>query len=65
MQGTTNHAIYYQGQARLDRVLGVHLFIDVDWDGYLDHIRSTSGYVFNLFGGAISWMNKKQDVVAL
>eukprot|EP00253_Pinus_taeda_P016015 PITA_16015 len=27
--------------------------------------RSTSGYVFNLFGGVVSWMNKKQSIVAL
>ena len=31
----------------------------------MDHKRSTSGYVFSLFGGAISWMSKKQVVVAL
>ena len=31
----------------------------------MDHRRSTSGYVFNLFGGAISWMRKRQAVVAL
>ena len=31
----------------------------------LDQRRSTSGYVFNLFGGAVSWMSKKQPVVAL
>ena len=31
----------------------------------IDNIRSTSGYVFNLFGGAISWMRKKQAIVAL
>jgi phosphoribosyl-AMP cyclohydrolase len=31
----------------------------------MDHRRSTSGYVFNLFGGAISWMSKRQAVVAL
>eukprot|EP00253_Pinus_taeda_P033555 PITA_33555 len=31
----------------------------------LDHRRSTSGYVFNLFGGAVSWMSKKQSIVAL
>eukprot|EP00253_Pinus_taeda_P012925 PITA_12925 len=30
-----------------------------------DQRRSTSGYVFNLFGGAVSWMSKKQSVVAL
>eukprot|EP00253_Pinus_taeda_P003016 PITA_03016 len=27
--------------------------------------KTTSGYVFNLFGGAVSWMSKKQFVVAL
>eukprot|EP00253_Pinus_taeda_P022403 PITA_22403 len=27
--------------------------------------RSRSGYVFNLFGGSVSWMSKKQSVVAL
>jgi len=46
-------------------VLDVHVFVDDDWAGDLDYRRSTSGYVFNLFGGAISWMRKKQVVVAL
>eukprot|EP00253_Pinus_taeda_P032657 PITA_32657 len=36
-----------------------------DWAGDLDQRRSTSGYVFNLFGRAVSWMSKKQFVVAL
>ena len=40
-------------------------FIDADWAGDLDQRRSTSGYVFSLFGGAVSWMSKKQFVVAL
>jgi hypothetical protein len=31
----------------------------------MDRRRSTRGYVFNLFGGAISWMGKRQVVVAL
>ena len=31
----------------------------------MDHRISTSGYVFSLFGGAISWMSRKQVVVAL
>jgi hypothetical protein len=49
----------------LDRVVDIHGFVDADWDGDLDRRRSTSGYVFNLFGGAISWMSKRQAVVAL
>ena len=42
----------------------IHGFVDAHWVGYLDQRRSTSGYVFNLFGGAVSWMSKKQSVVA-
>ena len=40
-------------------------FVDADCVGDLDQRRSTSGYVFNLFGGVVSWMSKKQSVVAL
>ena len=50
---------------RLDKVVDIHGFVDVDWAGDLDRRRSTSGYVFNLFGGAISWMSKRQAIVAL
>jgi hypothetical protein len=46
-------------------VLYIHGFVDAYWVGDLDHRRSTSGYVFNMFGGAISWMSKRQVVVAL
>ena len=46
-------------------MLGIHGFLDVDWVGDLDHRRSISMYVFNLFRGAISWMSKRQFVVAL
>ena len=59
LHGTIDHAICYQGRARLDRVLDVHGFLDANWVGDLDHRRSTSGYVFNLFRRAISWMRKK------
>ena len=46
-------------------MLDIRGFVDADWAGDLDQRRSTSGYVFNLFGGAVSWMSKKQFVVAL
>jgi hypothetical protein len=46
-------------------VVDIHGFVDADWAGDMDHRRSTSRYVFNLFGGAISWMSKRQAVVAL
>uniref|UniRef100_A0A8R7U2N5 Retrovirus-related Pol polyprotein from transposon TNT 1-94 n=1 Tax=Triticum urartu TaxID=4572 RepID=A0A8R7U2N5_TRIUA len=40
-------------------------FTDADWQGDLDDRKSTSGYLFTLAGGAISWSRKKQDSVAL
>jgi phosphoribosyl-AMP cyclohydrolase len=46
-------------------VLDIHGFVDANWARDLDHRRSTSEYVFNLFRGAISWMRKIQYVVAL
>ena len=39
-------------------------YTDSDWAGDKDDRRSTSGYVFLLGGGAISWKSRKQDVVA-
>jgi hypothetical protein len=54
LHGTTRYGLCYQGRPILDRVLDIHGFVDVDWVGDLDCRRSTSGYVFNLFGGAIS-----------
>jgi hypothetical protein len=65
LQGTTSYGLCYQGRPILDRVLDIHGFVDAYWVGYLDHRRSTRGYVFNLFGGAISWMRKRKVVVAL
>jgi hypothetical protein len=65
LRGTTSYGLCYQGRPGLDRVVDIHGFVDADWAGDLDRRRSTSGYVFNLFGGAISWMSKRQAVVAL
>ena len=53
--GTSDYGLCYQGRLGLDRVLDIRGFIDADWAGDLDQRRSTSGYVFNLFVGAVSW----------
>jgi hypothetical protein len=59
LRGTTSYGLCYQGRPGLDRVVDIHGFADAYWAGDLDRRRSTSGYVFNLFGGAISWMRKR------
>jgi hypothetical protein len=65
LHGTASYGLCYQGRLVLDKVVDIHGFVDADWAGDLDHRRSTSGYVFNLFREAISWMRKRQVVVAL
>ena len=59
LRGTTYYPICYQGRPGPDRVIDVHGFVDADWARDLDRRRSTSGYVFNLFGRAIIWMRNK------
>ena len=39
-------------------------FADANWAGDLDTRRSTTGYVFFLNGGTISWNSKRQPTVA-
>ena len=65
LRGTRNYGLCYQERPRLDRVLDIHGFIDVDWARDLDQIISKIGSVFNLFGDAVSWMSKRQSIVAL
>ena len=63
--GTSDYGLCYQGRLGLDRVLNIHGFVDVNWAGDIDQRRSKSGYVFSLFGGAVSWMSKRQSIVVL
>lgn len=40
-------------------------YCDADWGGDIDSRRSTTGYLFLLNGGAISWNSRKQPTIAL
>ena len=65
LHGTSDYGLCYQGRLGLERFLDIHGFVDAYWDGDIDWRRNTNGYVFNLFVGAVSWMRKRQFVVAL
>jgi len=65
LRGISDYGLCYQGRPGLDRVLDICGFVDADYAGDLDQRRSTSGYVFNLYGVAVNWMSKRQYVVAL
>ncbi|XP_042973079.1 secreted RxLR effector protein 161-like [Carya illinoinensis] len=60
LKGTADYVLYYQG---LD--LQLKGYSDADWGSDLDERKSTTGYVFLLNNGAITWSSKKQPCIAL
>lgn len=40
-------------------------FCDADWASDIDERKSTSGYIFTIQGGPVSWCSKRQVTVAL
>ena len=59
--GTDNYGLLYSNKDQSD-CTG---YSDADWGGDLDDRKSTSGYVFQLGSGPISWRSQKQSCVAL
>lgn len=59
-----NHGIMFGGinNETTGKVLG---YVDSDFAGDLDKMRLVTGFVFTLFGGAVSWKASLQSVVAL
>ncbi|KAK2382392.1 hypothetical protein QL285_069931 [Trifolium repens] len=39
-------------------------YSDADWNTLSDDSKATSGYIFNIAGGAVSWKSKKQTILA-
>ncbi|KAH9650921.1 hypothetical protein KPL70_026553 [Citrus sinensis] len=60
IRGTSDVALCYGGSE-----FSVKGYVDLDFAGDLDKMKSTTGYVFTLAGAAVSWVSKLQTVVAL
>jgi hypothetical protein len=60
VQGTKDLILTY----RRSKSLVIEGYSDSDFAGDKDDRKSTSGYVFTLAGGAISWKSSKQIVTA-
>ncbi|KAJ4710363.1 Retrovirus-related Pol polyprotein from transposon TNT 1-94 [Melia azedarach] len=60
LQRTKDYMLTYR---RLDK-LKIMGYTDSDFAGCQDSMKSTSGYVFLLIGGAISWKSAKQSLIA-
>jgi len=61
LKGTSSYGIFY---AKIDN-FNLMGYSDSDWAGSIDDRRSTTGYIFSLGSGAISWSSKKQQTTAL
>jgi len=61
LRGTTNLGIFYK-KGGSDELIA---FTDSDYNGDLENRKSTSGYIFMLSSGALSWSSKKQPVIIL
>ncbi|KAE8688623.1 hypothetical protein F3Y22_tig00110962pilonHSYRG00058 [Hibiscus syriacus] len=58
IKGTSNVALCFGGSNLL-----INGNVDSDYAGDLDKSKSTTGYVFKVDGGAVSWVSKLQSVV--
>ncbi len=61
LKGTLNLGIVFKKEMSID-CIG---YSDADWAGDNGDRKSTSGYLFLIAGGPVSWRSKKQDTVAL
>ncbi|KAH9704742.1 Integrase catalytic domain-containing protein [Citrus sinensis] len=63
LKGTGGHGIVYgRVDKSSDQVQG---YVDSEFAGDLDKMRSITGYVYTLCGGAVSWKASLQSIVAL
>jgi Reverse transcriptase (RNA-dependent DNA polymerase) len=63
LRATSDRLLVFRRGAPGGSVL--HGFVDADWASDVNDRKSTSGFVFMLGGGAVSWSSKKQACVAL
>lgn len=60
LRGTTEKCLYFsKGEIKVEG------YVDADFAGEVDHRRSTTGYIFTVGTGAVSWMSRIQKIVAL
>lgn len=61
IQGTTDLKIEYRKSDKAESLIG---YADSDWAGDVNDSKSTSGFVFKVFGNTVTWTTHKQDVVS-
>ncbi len=62
IRGTSDLCLTFTAKSG-DRIALGHA--DADWGGDLDTQRSTTGYVFKVYGGTVAWKSRRQPTFAL
>ena len=58
LKGTMSYGIHYTGHPKV-----LEGYCDANWISDADELYATSGYVFSLRGGAVSWKSCKQTIL--
>jgi hypothetical protein len=58
LRGTTTYGLHYTEYP--DVLEG---YSDANWISDVDEIKATSGYIFTIGGGAVSWRSRKQTIL--
>lgn len=61
IKGTIKLKLTYSKSLNIESLVG---YVDADWGGNETDRRSTTGYMFKLFGNLVSWNTKRQNSVA-
>ena len=62
LKGTTHLGLLY---SKGDETAALTGYSDTDWGGDCNDYKSTTGYLFQIGGTAVTWKSKKQTCVAL
>jgi len=62
IRGTSDICLTFTNESGKRIALG---YADADWGGDLDTRRSTTVYVFKVYGGIVAWKSRRQPTVAL
>jgi hypothetical protein len=58
LKGTENYGLHYSGSPSV-----LEGYCDANWISDADEMKATTGYVFTLGGGAVSWKSCKQTIL--
>ena len=62
LRGTTHFGLLYSKGAETDALIG---YSDADWGRSCNDCKSTTGYLFQIGGTAVTWKSQKQSRIAL